>query len=246
MFEKGAMIVALTERGLATSVRIGLALEKVQIRYKLYAPEVFCSHNVTPFNGDLGGLFAKLFNSSDAIIPVMAVGIVVRSIAPYVSDKKTDPAVVVVDDLGKYAVSLLSGHLRGANRLTRIVAEAIGAIAVVTTATDLLGRKSVEEIAEERNLRIVNSESLTPVNSAIVNDRNVLFAAIGLAASPEIDAEPPKSVASVEQLKQMMEGYDAGVVIAQTVVPLESVTKPVALLVPKLNHPAQNDSELFG
>ena len=197
--------------------------------------------NTRPFKGDLGELFGKIFNSNDAIIPVMAVGIVVRSVAPYVCDKKTDPAVVVVDDIGKYAVSLLSGHLRGANRLTRIVAEEIGATAVVTTATELLGRKSVEEVAEEHNLRIVNSESLTPVNSAIVNDRDVLFAAIGPTFSAETDAESLKTVASLEQFKEMMEGYDAGIVIAKTIVPLESVTKPVTLLVPKLNEPAQND-----
>ena len=216
-------------------------MEKAQIRYDLYSPELFHLPNTRPFKGDLGGLFGKIFNSNDAIIPVMAVGIVVRSIAPYVCDKKTDPAVVVVDDLGKYAVSLLSGHIRGANRLTRIVAEEIGAIAVVTTATELLGRKSVEEVAEEHNLRIVNSESLTPVNSAIVNDCNVLFAAIGPTFSAEIDADSLKTVASVEQFKEMMEGYDAGVVIAKTIVPLESVTKPVTLLVPKLNELAQND-----
>jgi len=220
-------------------VRIARALEKAQIRYDLNAPEVLGSHNVTPFNGDLGALFGKIFNSRDGIIPVMAVGIVVRSIAPYVCDKETDPAVVVVDDLGKYAISLLSGHLRGANRLTRIVAEEIGAIAVVTTATELLGRKSVEEVAEEHNLRIVNSKSLTPVNSAIVNDRNVLLAAIDLKSSPEIDVASMKTVASVEELKEMMENYDAGIAIAKTVVPLESIDKPVTLLVPKPNEPAQ-------
>ena len=241
MFERGVAIVALTKRGVVTSVRIGRALEKARIPYDIYAPEIFCSDGTTPFNGDLSGLFAKIFNSTDAIIPVMAVGIVVRCIAPYVADKKTDPAVVVVDDLGKYTISLLSGHIRGANRLTRIVAKEIGAIAVVTTATELLGRKSVEQIAEEHSLRIVNPESLTPVNSAIVNDRNVLFATIGPTACPEIDAEPPKVIASVDQLKEMMEGYDAGVVIAQSIVPLESVTKPVALLVPRLNQRAPSD-----
>ena len=123
----------------------------------------------------------KLFNLFDAIIAVMAVGIVVRSIAPFIADKTTDPAVVVVDDLGKYAISLLSGHIGGANRLTKIVAGEIGAISVVTTATDLLGRKSVEEIAEEHDLKIVNFESLTLVNSAIVNERKILFATIGVS-----------------------------------------------------------------
>jgi cobalt-precorrin 5A hydrolase len=236
MFERGIAIVALTKWGVATSIRIARALEKAQIRYDIYAPESLRSNGITPFNGDLGGLFAKVFNASDAIIAVMAVGIAVRSIAPYLANKETDPAVVVVDDLGKYAISLLSGHIRGANRLTKMVAEEIGAIAVVTTATELLGRKSVEEIAEEHDLKIVNSESLTPVNSAIVNDRKILFVTIGPAVPPEIDAATPKVISSVDQLKEMMEGYDAGIVIAPTIVPLQSLAKPIVLLIPRLTH----------
>lgn len=235
MFERGIAIVALTKRGVATSRRIASALEKAQIRYNIYAPESMGSDGITAFHEDLGGVFGKVFNAFDAIIAVMAVGIVVRSIAPYVSDKKTDPAVVVVDDLGKYTISLLAGHIRGANRLTKMVAEEIGAIAVVTTATELLGRKSVEEIAEEHDLKIVNLASLTPVNSAIVNDRKILFATIGPTASPEIDAASPKVISNVDQLKEMMEDYDAGIVIAPSIVSLETLTKPVALLIPRLN-----------
>jgi len=241
LFERGIAIVALTKRGVATSIRIGRALEKTQIRYGIYAPESLRSNDITPFNGELGELFAKLFNSFDAIIPVMAVGIVVRSIAPYIASKMTDPAVVVVDDLGKYTISLLSGHIGGANRLTKMVAEEIGAIAVVTTATELLGRKSVEEIAEENDLKIVNLGSLTPVNSAIVNDRKILFATIGHANDSRIDSASLKLISGVDQLKEMIEAYDAGIVIASSTLPLEGLTKPVALLIPRLTHPPSND-----
>ena len=234
MFERGIAVVTLTKWGVTTSKRIGRTLEKAGIRYEIYAPESLCSDGIRSFNGDLTGLFGEIFNASDAIIAVMAVGIVVRSIAPYIASKKTDPAVVVVDDLGKYAISLLSGHLRGANDLTKLVAGEIGSIGVVTTATELLGRKSVEEIAKEHDLKIVNSESLTPVNSAIVNDRRVLYASIGVSVSPESDHVPPKNISSVDELRAMMEGYDAGIVIApSTIVALERITKPITLLVPK-------------
>jgi len=236
MFERGIAVVALTKWGAATSMRIARALEKAQIRYDIYAPEPLRSDGITSFNGDLRELFARLFNVSDAIIAVMAVGIVVRSIAPFVANKATDPAVVVVDDLGKYTISLLSGHIRGANRLTKLVAGEIGAIPVVTTATELLGRKPVEEIAEEHDLKIVNIESLTPVNSAIVNERKILFVTIGRVISPETDVDPPQLISSVDQLKDMMKGYDAGIVIASTIVSLEKVTKPVTLLIPRPTH----------
>jgi len=233
MFERGIAIVALTKWGAATSLRIARALEKAQVRYDIYTPQHLRSDGITPFNGDLSELFAKLFKVSDAIIAVMAVGIVVRSIAPFIANKMTDPAVVVVDDLGKYTISLLSGHIRGANRLTKLVAGYIGATPVVTTATELLGRKPVEEIAEERDLKIVNSETLTPVNSAIVNERKILFATIGRVIPLETDVDPPQLISSVNQLKEMMEGYDAGIVIAPSIISLEKVTKLVALLTPR-------------
>jgi len=241
LFEKGIAIVALTKRGVATSTKIARTLEKAQVRYGIYAPESLGLDGITPYNGELGELFAKLFNGFDAIIAVMAVGIVVRSMAPYITSKITDPAVVVVDDLGKYTISLLSGHIGGANSLTKIVAEGIGAIAVVTTATELLGRKSVEEIAEENGLDIANLESLTPVNSAIVNDRKILFATIGLANNQKMDSVSVQAISGVDQLKEMMKRYDAGIVITLGNLPLEGLTKPVALLIPRLTHSPSND-----
>ena len=71
----------------------------------------------------------------------MSTGIVVRVIAPLIRSKTQDPAVVVVDDLGKNAVSLLSGHIGGANELTRRIAPIIGATPVITTATDVNTRE---------------------------------------------------------------------------------------------------------
>jgi len=233
MFERGVAIVALTKWGVLTSMRVAGALEKAQIQYDVFAPRQLCLHGISPFDGDLRELFAKLFDNFDAIIAVMAVGIVVRSIAPFIADKRTDPAVIVVDDLGKYAISLLSGRTRGANRLTKTVAREIGATPVVTTATELLEKKSVEEIAEEHDLNIVNFESLTLVNSAIVNERKILFATIGGIACPKIENADPKLISDVDQLKEIMKYYDAGILIAPSIMSLEGLNKSVALLTPK-------------
>jgi len=233
MFERGVAIVALTKWGVPTSRKVAKALEKAQIQYNMFAPRQLCSDRISSFDGNLRELFAKLFDEYDAIIAVMAVGIVVRSIAPFITNKKTDPAVVVIDDLGKYAVSLLSGHIRGANRLAKIVAREIGAIPVVTTATELLGKKTVEEIADENNLKIANFESLTLVNSAIVNERKILVAAIGGVTCPIIENADPKPISSIDQLKEIMKNYDAGIVISPTILALTSLTKPVALLITK-------------
>ena len=74
------------------------------------------------------------FSDSDALIFIGATGIAVRSIAPYVASKKSDPAVLVVDECGKFVISLLSGHLGGANELALKTAEILEAIPVVTTS----------------------------------------------------------------------------------------------------------------
>ncbi len=81
-------------------------------------------------------LTARLFYGTDALVFIGACGIAVRAVAPLVQSKLTDPAVVVCDETGRFAVSLLSGHVGGANRLTKEIAAHIGATPVVTTASD--------------------------------------------------------------------------------------------------------------
>jgi cobalt-precorrin 5A hydrolase len=232
LYERGAAIVALTKWGVSTAEKISKALDRAQIKHSIYAPTELCSDRIKPFNESLDRLFANLFDDVDAIIPVMTVGIVVRSLGPLTINKKTDPAVVVVDDIGKYAISLLSGHIRGANKLAKIVASGIGAESIITTATELLGKKCVEEIAEEYNLDIVNFETLVRVNSAIVNEKKVLIVTIGDVAFPKIKMKNTdiKPVSNVDQIKEMMQGYDAGIVIAVNPLSLGELAKPVVIL----------------
>jgi cobalt-precorrin 5A hydrolase len=246
MFEKGIAIVALTKWGLSTSMKLANALEKTQIKHEVFAPRQLCSNRISPFDGTLHELFAKLFHDFDAIIAVMAIGIVVRSIAPSIANKKTDPAVVVVDDLGKYAVSLLSGHTRGANKLTKIIAKETGSIPIITTATELLQKKTVEEIAQEHDLKILNYESLTLVNSAIVNERKILLAAIGGVTCPEIENTDAKHLSNIDQLKEIMKCYDAAIILSPTILPLDGITKPAALLItkPTTQMPAEKNYQL--
>ena len=89
-----------------------------------------------PGRGRLKELFSRGFSEYRGMICIMATGIVVRMIASFITDKHHDPAVVVVDDAGRYAVSLLSGHEGGANMLASRVAASIDAVPVVTTASD--------------------------------------------------------------------------------------------------------------
>jgi cobalt-precorrin 5A hydrolase len=111
--------------------------------------------------------FADAFPMYTGIVAVMSAGIVVRSIAPLLRDKWTDPAVVVVSPDLAWAVPVAGGH-HGANRIARSLGE-IGIRPVITTATETLGRMAVEAVAEEKGLGVLNPPSTRAVNAAILD-----------------------------------------------------------------------------
>lgn len=131
----------------------------------------------------------KRFVSGGALVFVGAVGIAVRAIAPYVDKKWKDPAVVAVDECGRFAIPLLSGHLGGANRLARAIAELCGATPVVTTATDLHGLFAVDDWARVQNLRVVEPERIRTVSAKVLAG-----GALHLYSRFPIEGTPPDEV----------------------------------------------------
>lgn len=91
----------------------------------------------------------QLFRDSDALIFIGAMGICVRAIAPCIEDKKTDPAVLCVDSTGRYVISVLSGHVGGANGLTQYVAGILGAEPVITTRSDRTGLWALDTLGKK-------------------------------------------------------------------------------------------------
>lgn len=110
----------------------------------------------------------KQFLRSEGIIFIGACGIAVRSIAPYVIGKKTDPAVLVIDECGKFVISLLSGHLGGANELALEAAGILGALPVVTTATDLHQQFAVDVFARKNHCEIFCMKAAKEVSAALL------------------------------------------------------------------------------
>jgi cobalt-precorrin 5A hydrolase len=114
-----------------------------------------------------------LWLTYDAIVPVMALGIVVRLFGPLASDKTRDPAIVVVDDAGRFAIAVLGGHGAGANQLANEVALILGAHPVITTASDVSGLPAVDRIGAEDGWIIERAENLTRVAAAVVRRQSV-------------------------------------------------------------------------
>ncbi|MGF7117403.1 cobalt-precorrin 5A hydrolase [Methanobacterium oryzae] len=131
-----------------------------------YDPTIF---TVDIFHKDVKDTLKNIFGEYDCIIGIMATGIMVRSICTYIKDKIHDPAVLVMDDNGKYVISLLSGHLGGANDIAVKIAGFIGARPVITTATDTHGKIGIDTLARKYHLRIDDPKMIKFINSALVN-----------------------------------------------------------------------------
>ena len=129
--------------------------------------------NVQP-RGDLAGVTAELFAECDALIFVGACGIAVRAVAPCVASKTSDPAVIVADERGQHVISLLSGHIGGANELAVRIASAIGADPVITTATDVNKRFSVDAWAAKQGF-LIDSMETAKLFSAEILKRDLPF-----------------------------------------------------------------------
>lgn len=113
------------------------------------------------------------FYEYDAIIAVMACGILIRSIAPYIESKTSDPAVLNIDDNGNFVISTLSGHLGGANSLTNKIAALIGATPVITTSSDINNRLGIDVLARDLYLSIDRPKEILFFNKAIIEGHEI-------------------------------------------------------------------------
>jgi len=125
----------------------------------------------------LTDLVKEIFGNFDGLIFICAAGIVVRIIAPHIVSKLSDPAVLVVDERGQNVISLLSGHIGQANQLTLEVARAIDANPVITTATDVEGKFSIDGIASRLGLLPEPKEAIKAINAAILRGEEIFVTA---------------------------------------------------------------------
>lgn len=164
-------IISITKNGTAISDKIASSFNN-QHQCIRYSFEKYSDKNTVSF-GSLSGLVSDIFSRFDALIFICACGIAVRTIAPFISSKITDPAVIAVDEQGIFVVSLLSGHIRKANALTKKIAAILGAVPVVTTATDIGGRFSPDSFAAANDLHICEMEMAKEIAAAVLNNEKI-------------------------------------------------------------------------
>ena len=158
-------LIAFTARGNALAQRLADGLNRA-------GHSAACTRRA----GQRAGEWAEAaFARSQGLIFVGAAGIAVRSIAPLLRRKSQDPAVVVVDEGGRFAVPILSGHLGGANDLAVELAALLGGQAVITTATDVSGVFAVDQWARRQGLFVHNPEQIVDISAALLAGEQVFL-----------------------------------------------------------------------
>ena len=133
-----------------------------------YTMERFLEQGFAPIQHPSQSFYGPLFDWADALVFIGSCGIAVREIAPHVKSKLTDPAVLAVDELGRFVVPLLSGHIGGANALAMELADLLGAAPVITTATDINRKFSVDAWASSQGLYIASLSAAKHVSARIL------------------------------------------------------------------------------
>ena len=166
------IIITFTHEGMKVAKKASEAMDGEVIIYCHQRCADTYKNEAVPFVA-VGSVIKSEFAVSDRILFVCAVAIAVRTIAPYLISKVTDPAVLVADEGGKYLISLLSGHIGRANEWCNKLAVRIGAMPVITTATDARGMFAVDIFATEHNMRIVNPVMIKDISGRILNNEPV-------------------------------------------------------------------------
>lgn len=174
----------------------------------LYVSEKFMADappGSIPLKLPFGPLIGEIFTDYDCHVFIISVGAVVRMIAPHIKSKKTDPAVVCIDDAAKFSICLLSGHVGRGNAFTERIGMAIGATPVVTTASDVRGTLTVDILGRELGWTLADPDfNVTRGCAAVVNETNVCF--VQETGEPHwwpLDKPLPKGVSYTTNLEQV-------------------------------------------
>lgn len=198
-------VLAITKNGIS----IGAKLKEIFPDWNVYAPSKFSNDKeIIWYSEPTSEKIIELFKNNKALICLFSLGAVIRLIAPHLKDKKNDPAVIVIDDKTNFVISVLSGHLGGANELTQTIAEKLNAIPVITTAADVNKTIAVDLLGRDLGWKIDDDSTVTKISAYMVNEEK-----IGVyqdAGKINWFKELPKNVKIYESLVDLKESNSKG------------------------------------
>ncbi len=160
-------VIAITKHGAAIARKLE-GDRYISAKFRTEEPATY-------FEKPIKDLTTEIWPQYEGLVYIVSLGAVVRTIAPFLKDKHVDPAVIVVDDKAQYAISVLSGHVGGANELTTKIAQQLGAQAIITTASDVGKTIPVDILGRELGWTTELDENITAVSAAVVNEEPVAF-----------------------------------------------------------------------
>ncbi|WFA10254.1 cobalt-precorrin 5A hydrolase [Tissierella sp. Yu-01] len=193
----------------------------------LHSTKYFIEHfSNSRIEGGIRSFINRSWSKYDGFIFISATGIAVRMIASYIKNKAKDPAIIVIDDMAKFVISLLSGHLGGANKVAEWIADEIGVTPVITTASDNRGIDSVDVFAQRNNYHIEDMKSVKEITSMMVNGKR-----IGIYTEDEkmINYD---NIEIIEDLSNLDVTLD-GAIIVTSVKDIGEINIPFTILRPK-------------
>ncbi|SMO90454.1 cobalt-precorrin 5A hydrolase [Melghirimyces algeriensis] len=167
-------VAAITKHGVDIARSLSASFQNMDVIYpKKFEKGDEAKRGIQMYEGSIRDVLPSVFHSYKGIVMVVSIGAVVRLVAPLLKDKKTDPGVVVVDDNKEHAISVLSGHLGGANELTKEVAAALGARPVITTASEVRQTIPVDLFGKRFGWVWDSPENLVSVSASVVNEEKI-------------------------------------------------------------------------
>jgi cobalt-precorrin 5A hydrolase / precorrin-3B C17-methyltransferase len=211
---RGIAVVAATRAGARLGAEIVAGIDHAELHVaERWSVEV--ELGVT-FSEPLSGRLASLFPRVEGLVVVLALGATVRLISPLLSSKRDDPAVVVVDEAGRTAVSVVGGHGAGANALAERIADTIGGAPVVTTASDVQGLPAVDLIGREHGWTIeADPATVTRLSAAVVNGETV--SVYQDAGEADVTSSLPDAWLRAESLEELADAGSPALVISDRV-----------------------------
>ncbi len=186
-------VVTVTEKGVRNGLRI-----KEKIDCDVFTISKFMKEKTLLIENGLQNFFEKNILKYNTFLFITAAGIAVRTIAPFIKSKDKDPAVLTMDEEGNFIISLLSGHLGGANEAAKILGEITGAVPVISTASDVSGKIAVDTIALKINGKLESLESAKKVTSLIVAGKEVC-----IKVPENMENENPEGVILISNRKNI-------------------------------------------